>query len=261
MVVLGGGVRAETPTEEGEEKAAAAQMEATRERREDMRLYLQGRYLFQKQCVPCHGRTGRGNGPWAEGLTDPPRDLRSGVFKFRSTPRGKLPTDEDLRRTLLRGVSGTAMPSFQSLPEADLEAVMAYVQNLSRRWSAEEYYAAPIEIPEVPQWFAGLDADSERVQSGKALFAQMCAACHGAEGFGDGPGSQGLADTWGHAIKPAVLAAAHHKSGNQPTDLYRAIATGLDGTPMNGYAEVLKAEQIWQLVAWIKRIEGTAQSF
>src|SRR3984893_10120570 len=51
---------------------------------------------YRRYCVGCHGELGDGNGenfPW---LDPKPRDFTLGVFKWRSTPTGTLPTDEDL---------------------------------------------------------------------------------------------------------------------------------------------------------------------
>ena len=47
-------------------------------------------------------------------------DHRKGVFALRTTEHEALPTDEDIFRTITRGVHGTAMPPWFVLPEADL---------------------------------------------------------------------------------------------------------------------------------------------
>ena len=61
-----------------------------------------------------------GRGPTAAFLNPYPRDFRMGTFKFKSTPIGMKPTDDDLRRILLNGVAGTAMPSFKLLNEGEI---------------------------------------------------------------------------------------------------------------------------------------------
>jgi hypothetical protein len=42
------------------------------------------------------------------------------------------------------------------------------------------------------------------------------------------------------------------KGGSTPGDLYRTIATGLDGTPMPAFAEALSAEALWALVSYVE---------
>ena len=102
---------------------------------DDFGAYLKGRHVFNSQCAPCHGSTGRGNGPWAKGMPVQPRNFRMGIFKDRTTPVGFQPTDDDLRRTTKRGVSGTAMPTFaKSMSERDLDSIIVYLKNLSHRW-------------------------------------------------------------------------------------------------------------------------------
>ena len=215
----------------------------------ELHLYFKGRQVFQNMCVPCHGRTGRGDGPWAEGMVDKPRNFRRGVFKFRSTPIGKLPTDDDLRRTIRTGVSNTAMPTFAGrLRDDEIDAVIVYLQHLSQRWDNPTNRVAAVPVPERPA-----RSDPDR---GQILFKATCAACHGAEGKGDGPAGGALRDIWGNPVAAADLSRPHHKSGDRPQDLYRTIALGLDGTPMVGFRDAYKPEEIWDLVAFIERLSA-----
>ena len=93
--------------------------------------------LFREHCSHCHGVTGDGLGPTAPFLNPYPRDYRKGVFKFKSTPKGGRPTDEDLKRILVNGIAGTSMPSFKLLPDAEIEALVDYVKYLSIRGEVE----------------------------------------------------------------------------------------------------------------------------
>jgi len=95
------------------------------------------RGLYREHCAHCHGITGDGAGPTAEFLNPYPRDYRQGIFKFKSTPKGQKPTHDDLHRTLVNGIPGTAMPSFLVLPENELEALAHYVRYLSVRGEVE----------------------------------------------------------------------------------------------------------------------------
>jgi mono/diheme cytochrome c family protein len=218
--------------------------------------YLKGRHIYQSQCLPCHGATGRGDGPWSEGLKDKPRNFRTGIFKFQSTPAGSLPTMDDLRRTIRHGVTGTAMPAFTKLTDDDVTSVIVYVQGLSRRWQDPEQQGKPLPVPDLPDWWGGDSSLSkEKVAEGKTLFTQTCVACHGKAGKGDGVAGKTLIDAWENPIQPADLTQPHHKSGDSPQDLYRTIAIGLGGTPMIGFREAFKPDQIWSLVAFIRSLE------
>ncbi len=95
------------------------------------------RGLYREHCVHCHGVTGDGLGPTAAFLNPYPRDYRLGVFKFKSTPKGFKPTHDDLRRVLIEGIPGTAMPSFKLLTDDELEALVHYVRYLSLRGETE----------------------------------------------------------------------------------------------------------------------------
>ncbi len=91
------------------------------------------RGLFRQLCARCHGVSGSGTGPLAAGLNPHPRDYRRGIFKFKQTPSTLPPTNEDLHNVLVRGVPGTAMPSFRLLTEVQREALVHYVRYLSIR--------------------------------------------------------------------------------------------------------------------------------
>lgn len=93
--------------------------------------------LYREHCAHCHGVTGDGRGPTAAFLNPYPRDYRMGLFKFKSTPVGAKPTHADLKKVLVEGIPGTAMPSFRLLEERQLEALIHYVRYLSIRGEVE----------------------------------------------------------------------------------------------------------------------------
>lgn len=98
--------------------------------------------LYRRHCAHCHGISGDGAGPTAAFLNPYPRDYRQGVYKFKSTERVARPTRDDLRRVLVEGVPGTAMPSFRLLPDHQLDALIEYVIYLSMRGELEQRLVA-----------------------------------------------------------------------------------------------------------------------
>ena len=209
--------------------------------------YLHGKYVFERNCMVCHGPRGDGKGEMAASLSPKPRNFRVGLFKFRSTPTGKLPTHEDLRHTIRHGLSGTAMGMFSQLSEEDVDSVIAYVKSFSRRWKKPENYAAAVLVPEQPAWLS----EPARIEAGKSLFLQHCMSCHGSGGQGDGPAAPSLKDGLGLPARPSDLRQPHLRCGDKPRDLYRVLSTGLDGTPMVSFDSVLKPEQRWEIIAWL----------
>lgn len=93
--------------------------------------------LYREHCVQCHGISGDGAGPTSAFLNPYPRDFRLGKFKYKSTKLGQRPLDADLRRTILEGIPGTGMPSFRTLPENDVNALIEYVKYLAIRGRVE----------------------------------------------------------------------------------------------------------------------------
>lgn len=96
-----------------------------------------GRGLYRKHCVICHGITGDGRGSTAAIQTPYPRDYRMGVFKFKSTPRGVKPTKADLAKLIKHGIGGTAMVKIPELTDQDIDALVDYVIYLSWRGELE----------------------------------------------------------------------------------------------------------------------------
>jgi mono/diheme cytochrome c family protein len=95
-----------------------------------------GRQLYGRYCASCHGVDGDGAGPAGVGLRPSPRDFRTGEFTYKSTPGDALPTHEDLRDLIRKGVPERGMPGWKGLREEDLDAVAHYLKTFSPRWRA-----------------------------------------------------------------------------------------------------------------------------
>src|SRR5215470_15038555 len=65
-----------------------------------------GKVLYARYCVGCHGVRGDGEGenaPYVNPQYPKPRDFTMGLFKCRSTPSGSIPLESDLFNTISRG--------------------------------------------------------------------------------------------------------------------------------------------------------------
>ncbi len=214
-----------------------------------------GAFVFERNCAICHGPRGDGKGEMAATIAPKPRSFRSGVFKYRSTPPGKLPTNEDLTRIIRGGLSGTAMGMFTQLRDDEVRAVVEFVKSFSRKWRDPANYAPPIAVPPLPAWWADPVQRGAHAARGRQTFVTTCAACHGEKADGKGLAAATLRDEWGDPIAPANLHGPLH-SGETPRDMMRVLLTGIGGTPMLNFATTLNEEQRWEVVAHLTTLRA-----
>jgi mono/diheme cytochrome c family protein len=266
---------------------------------------LRGSRAYRVNCMYCHGMNGDGAGPSANNYDPRPRDYRRGAFKWKSTLANAKPLRSDLKRTLLGGVTGTAMPPFKLLADDQLDDLVEYVVYLAERGEAEYslLYKAQQEAPDKPEeiakflkedwpetvgeqfgrvaqsWqddalakqlvpVAGTRIDDRApaaafgasVDRGRGVFlgAGGCVKCHGLDGKG---GARDLkadddanVDLWGRPIQPRNLKEGVFRGGRAPIDLYRRIHQGIAPSKMPASGAVLKPDQIWDLVNFLRTL-------
>jgi mono/diheme cytochrome c family protein len=207
-----------------------------------------GRAIYLRECASCHGDRGNGDSTAAAFLDPRPRDFTSGLFKLRTTPSGEAPRTEDIIATIARGIPGTAMPSFRFLSAGEQKQLAAYVLNLADLLDSPEPVAVP--APGAPP-----ATTPELIARGKTIYEeQQCANCHGARGKGDGPSSKTQKDSKGNPIAVRDFTRGTFRGGDRPIDLYYRFTTGMDGTPMPSYGDLLDETERWALVAFISSL-------
>lgn len=91
------------------------------------------RFYADAGCVECHGPSGRGDGTSAPTLTD---DWGHPIVPYDFTIPGRMKagsTARDIYRTLLNGIGGTPMPSYEdSLSEEEMWGLAYYVLSLAK---------------------------------------------------------------------------------------------------------------------------------
>jgi mono/diheme cytochrome c family protein len=209
-----------------------------------------GKSLYYRYCWGCHGFHGDGNGENAPYLNILPRNFVAAAFKCRSTPTGALPTEEDIFNSITRGFISTNMPSWITLTDQQRADLVAFVKTFSPRWKSEKP-GDPIQVPAEP----ALSLDS--IKRGKELFTKLeCWKCHGHEGRGDGPAAATLTDNNNQPIHPYDFqSGSRFKCGTSNVDLYKIFMTGLDGTPMPSFADVIKPGDAWDLVHFLRTLQ------
>jgi len=217
-----------------------------------------GHGLYLRYCVGCHGIYGDGNGENAPYIDPKPRDFVAATFKCRSTPTGTLPLESDLIHTLQRGVQASGMPPWLALSDENRVDLVAYIKTFSPRWQSEKP-GDPIKVPPEPA------VTMESITHGAELFQKMeCWKCHGQQGRGDGPSAATLTDSKDQPIRPYNFADAGNdarfKCGQANEDLYRIFITGVDGTPMPSFADVIQPNDAWDLVHYLRTLQTHRKS-
>jgi cytochrome c oxidase cbb3-type subunit 2 len=212
-------------------------------------LAVKGKEVYMKNYAACHGEAGDGKGRCAPFISPHPRDFTSGVFRFKTTPGGASPTDDDLSRTVSLGLHNTGMPPWRFLLSRDERwQAVSYVKTLAPNFKAQAADAKPVDLGTEPK-----DITPERIAAGKRLYDENgCAKCHGDGGYGDGPSAETLTDSFGNPIAPRNFhKAPDFKRGHTLRDVALTISTGNNGTPMPAFGDSLQPDALWNLAAYV----------
>ncbi len=182
----------------------------------DPALIERGTRLFRENCASCHGSSGRGDGDGAAGGAAGllPRPANLTMMEY---------SDGRLSRILWNGVPGSAMPRWNRLSAADLQAVAAYVRTIEA------------------SGHGGTIANTSVLEQGRDLYRQNCTGCHGMEGSGNGPAAGALAPnpTNFHEQRPAKVHALH------------VLREGVPGTAMPPWEVQMSDAQREAVVAYL----------
>jgi cytochrome c oxidase cbb3-type subunit 3 len=183
-----------------------------------------GEALYQKHCSVCHGDDGKGG-------VGVPLSLTSFIDSV---------TDEYLKITIRVGRPGRIMPSFPTLSDAQVNAIVEFM----RAWST---------VPTVTHNPEPVVGDAGH---GKALFAEHCAQCHGE----NGEGGNGTGVTFSRKRELPIIAPALNNPGflAAATDsmIKDTLIFGREGTPMtSSLVDGLSEEDIDDVVSYIRSFE------
>lgn len=207
-----------------------------------------GAELYARHCAVCHGADGDGDTPVAQLLRPRPNAFRLGLFKLVSTDNG-MPTDDDLVRTLRRGMPGSTMMSWGWMPEPDLRALAVEVRRLAVQGRAESIHrtalatnrsmtAAEANAAATGELAPGAAIDvgtpaqptADNLTEGERLYGQHCAGCHGGDGRGLPASSDWPTDgTW---LWPRDFTSGYLRGDTTHSDLAHRIRAGMPGAHM-----------------------------
>jgi cytochrome c oxidase cbb3-type subunit III len=182
-----------------------------------------GARLYERHCSACHGLDGQG-----------------GVGIPLALPSFQAAVSDDFLFTTIRhGRPGRVMPSFKTLSDAQLRAIIHHL----RSWGVQHEKRTP----------AQLKPGYGRTERGKKLFAKYCAHCHGA----NGEGGHGTGVTFSRPrdlpIMPPALNNAGFLAAADDAMIKRTLMEGREGTPMMSFLMMgLQEQDIDDIVSYVR---------
>ncbi len=203
--------------------------------------------VYAKRCSQCHGEDGDGLGVVADRLYPKPRDFTLGLFKYKTTDADtEFPSDDDLRRTIKDGLTGTAMPAWgEILSDAEVDALIQKIKEFGY-WDEEEVEYTPIDMGTKPE------ATPELLALGKEQFEKTCMQCHGEEGRGNVTSGKILKDDTGDRIWPRNLTKPElWRYTRTAEDVFQRLSVGIPGTPMPEHTTAVSMENRWAIAQYV----------
>lgn len=187
----------------------------------------EGRRLFNSYCMLCHGDDGKGGGPLARRMGIAPTDLTVTTRSRSDTILRKIISGEGGQTITGRArhnLVTEAMPDWSSVfDERQVDALIAYLRFLST--SKHELMGDPEE--------------------GSELYRKFCLACHGEEGYGDGPMTRLL------KMEPADLSEPARMNALDNEELIAGIVEGA-GEYMPAWEGILDENEVAALVSYLR---------
>jgi mono/diheme cytochrome c family protein len=208
----------------------------------DVDVLDQGKAIFTRECMVCHGDAGRGQGPYRAELQPGPPDFGDGGY-------GDY-TDADYFWRISEGVPWSAMPAWKlQYGEEDRWKVVHYIRTMFTQTEAPppappegedftypDFYKESARFPE--------DVSYER---GKVVFLTNCAHCHGVAGDDQG---------WDGAYLNPPPADFREMAGKMMTPEVQGehlakVTFGIQDTAMPAWGEFLPESQRWDVIKYL----------
>ncbi len=207
----------------------------------------EGKQIFTRECLVCHGDAGRGHGPYRSGLQPLPPDFGDGNYGTLQDPSY---TDADYFWRISEGLPWSAMPAWKiHYGEEDRWKLVHYVRTTftqteeappappdGQNFTYPDFYKTSMRYPE--------DVSYAR---GKRTFLQHCAHCHGLAGDG-----QGWDGDYLHP-QPADFREMRNKKMTPEAqgEHLAKVSFGIQGAAMPSWGEFLPFDQRWDAIKFI----------
>ncbi|MGD8404373.1 MAG: c-type cytochrome [Anaerolineales bacterium] len=202
----------------------------------------EGKAIFTRECMVCHGDAGRGSGPFRDYLQPGPPDFGDGSY-------GDY-TDADYFWRISEGVPWSAMPAWKvEYNEEERWKLVYFIRTIFTQTQDRPPEPASNNTFIYPDFYKNemRFPDDVSFESGKIVFLQNCAHCHGLALDGTGWDGQYLNP------QPAdfrSMAGMSMKPEAQGEHLAK-VSFGIKDTAMPVWGEWLPFQQRWDAIQYL----------
>ncbi len=204
----------------------------------------EGKQIFTRECLVCHGDAGTGHGPYRDIIQPGPPDFSDGSYGTLDNP---VYTDSDYFWRISEGVPWTAMPAWKI--HYDEEArwkLVHYVRGLFTQTEKIPEMADPgNEVAQI--YYDQRMPETASYDRGQTIFVEQCAHCHGLAGDGQG---------WDGLYLNPVPANFHDMLGSSltPADegtYFAKLTFGIHNSAMPSWGEWLPERDRWDTIKYV----------
>jgi mono/diheme cytochrome c family protein len=233
-----------------------------------------GKRIYMEYCMACHGPQGDGKGVASKGMSNPPRDFTTGIFKFGKVVSGELLHDSTLVEIIRKGLHGTAMLPWD-ISEQQAYNVVQYIKTFAPDvWEGKDKkLGKKIEITNDPYGFARKESAIARGKIVYHIIAQ-CWTCHRSYAsteeldlmnrqINGAPFSDFDEEMYqlkiqesehGIAVLPPDFTWHWVKSAKTVEELYLRLNAGVAGTTMVSWKDTLSDDDIWAVAHYVRSL-------
>lgn len=209
-----------------------------------------GKAVFTRECMICHGVAGRGDGPYGQGLQPPPPDFGDGSYGTLQKPTY---TDSDYFWRISEGLPWSAMPVWKLRYSAEdrwklTHYIRVHFTQTEARPKADEPQPYPgIYLAQtMPSGANGDTTPPLSFESGKRTYLRHCAQCHGLDGKGTGWSASSL-------DAPAGNLADQRSVKRTDGEMYARTSFGVWNSAMPSWGEWMPEHDRWNAILFIRK--------
>ncbi len=210
----------------------------------------EGKEIFTRECLVCHGDSGRGDGPYRSVIEPGPPDFGDGGY-------GDY-TDADYFWRISEGVPWSAMPAWKiHYSEEDRWKLVYYIRTMFTQTETPPADANKTVMFKFPEVYKNLTIpENASFESGQIVFLQNCAHCHGLAGDGQGWNGLYLNPTPADFRTMIGMTSEENIQGKR----YSKLTFGIMNTAMPTWGEWLPESLRWDVLQYVTNafLEGNS---